>query len=111
MSKASSPTSCAPAGSSTSSTSATAAGAWSCVSPSTNGTASTPSPPGAQLDLDPELLARFPEGYRHLAYLQSRLGYPVKTDMPGITGSRTDALYALGRDWLAGTVDTLDHWT
>ncbi|MFB9736384.1 nuclear transport factor 2 family protein [Streptomyces thermocoprophilus] len=70
-----------------------------------------PVTPGAQLDLDPELLARFPEGYRHLAYLQSRLGYPVKTDMPGITGSRTDALYALGRDWLAGTVDTLDHWT
>ena len=38
------------------------------------------------LRLDQELLKKFPEGYRHLAYLQSRIGYPVKADMPGLKG-------------------------
>ena len=56
---------------------------------------------GTRLALDEAMLARFPESYRHLAYLQTRIGYPVKTDMPGITGPRTGALYALGRTWLA----------
>ena len=70
-----------------------------------------PVQPGATVELDPELLARFPVGYRHLAYLQTKVGYQVKTDMPGTTGPRTEALYALGRDWLAGKVDTLDHWS
>ena len=45
-----------------------------------------PVEPGASVALDPTLLARFPEGYRHLAYLQTRLGYAVKADMPGLTG-------------------------
>jgi hypothetical protein len=70
-----------------------------------------PVEPGTRLQLDKELLARFPVGYRHLAYLQSRIGYPVKTDMPGTTGERTEALYALGRDWLAKTIDGLEHWS
>jgi SnoaL-like domain len=61
-----------------------------------------PLEPGAALKLDAELLARFPEGYRHLAYLQSRLGYPVKRDMPGLKGPETDRLYARGAEWLAG---------
>ena len=34
-----------------------------------------PVDPAARLDLDAALLARFPEGYRHLAYLQTRIGY------------------------------------
>ncbi|MFE7835866.1 nuclear transport factor 2 family protein [Streptomyces sp. NPDC057474] len=50
--------------------------------------------------LDPELLARFPEGYRHLAYLQSRIGYEVKPDMPGLTGPEVEKLYAQGAAWL-----------
>jgi hypothetical protein len=50
----------------------------------------------------PDLLARFPEGYRHLAYLQTRIGYQVKPDMPGIEGSELDALYRRGADWLEG---------
>ena len=33
-----------------------------------------PLDPAAKLALDPALLARFPEGYRHLAYLQTRIG-------------------------------------
>ena len=31
--------------------------------------------PAAPLELDADLLAQFPEGYRHLAYLQTRIGY------------------------------------
>ena len=61
-----------------------------------------PVSPSARLALDPDLLARFPEGYRHLAYLQTRIGYPVKPDMPGLKGPEVEALYARGAAWLAG---------
>jgi hypothetical protein len=61
-----------------------------------------PVDPAAKLVLDRDLLARFPEGYRHLAYLQSRIGYKVKTDMPGIDGPELDKLYARGAAWLKG---------
>jgi hypothetical protein len=60
-----------------------------------------PVTPGASLALDPVLLAGFPEGYRHLAYLQTRIGYAVKRDMPGLTGPGVLALYARGTAWLA----------
>jgi hypothetical protein len=61
-----------------------------------------PLDPSAELKLDQELLARFPEGYRHLAYLQTRIGYTVKRDMPGLDGPEVEALYARGERWLAG---------
>ena len=61
-----------------------------------------PVDPAAQLRLDPDLLAKFPEGYRHLAYLQTQIGYKVKVDMPGLTGPEVEALYARGAAWLAG---------
>src|SRR5262245_44832155 len=61
-----------------------------------------PVDPSAVLKLAPELLARFPIGYRHLAYLQTRIGYKVKDDMPGLDGPEVAALYALGADWLKG---------
>jgi hypothetical protein len=61
-----------------------------------------PVDPSARLTLDPDLLARFPEGYRHLAYAQTRIGYEVKRDMPGLTGPEVEALYARGARWLAG---------
>ncbi|MCX7371155.1 MAG: nuclear transport factor 2 family protein [Alphaproteobacteria bacterium] len=61
-----------------------------------------PVDPAAKLSLDPALLARFPEGYRHLAYLQTGIGYEVKTDMPGLKGEKVAALYAAGARWLAG---------
>ena len=61
-----------------------------------------PVDPAKTLALDAKLLNQFPEGYRHLAYLQSGIGYPVKKDMPGLKGSEVEALYARGRRWLAG---------
>jgi SnoaL-like domain len=61
-----------------------------------------PVDPTAELALDQELLAPFPEGYRHLAYLQVRIGYTVKRDMPGLDGPEVDALYARGARWLKG---------
>ena len=67
-----------------------------------------PVDPAAKLSLDPALLAKFPEGYRHLAYLQSQIGYPVKTDMPGLTGPEVEALYARCQAWLAGQTRTAD---
>ena len=51
---------------------------------------------------NPALLAQFPEGYRYLAYLQSKIGYKVKRDMPGLDGPDLDALYAKGEAWLKG---------
>ena len=61
-----------------------------------------PLDPSAKLVLDKELLARFPEGYRHLAYLQTRIGYTVKPDMPGLDGPEVEALYKRGAKWLSG---------
>jgi hypothetical protein len=61
-----------------------------------------PVDPAARLALDAELLAQFPQGYRHLAYLQTRIGYEVKKDMPGLKGPEVEALYARGKAWLDG---------
>jgi hypothetical protein len=61
-----------------------------------------PVDPAATLRLDRELLDQFPPGYRHLAYLQTGIGYKVKPDMPGLSGAEVEALYARGRGWLAG---------
>lgn len=61
-----------------------------------------PVPPGATVELDPGLLNRYPEGYRHLAYLQVQAGYPVQANLPGLRGPEVEALYARGAAWLAG---------
>jgi hypothetical protein len=61
-----------------------------------------PVDPAARLTLDAALLAQFPSGYRHLAYLQTRIGYEVKSDMPGLKGPEVEALYARGSAWLNG---------
>jgi hypothetical protein len=39
--------------------------------------------PDAALHLNRQLLDAFPKGYRHLAYLQTRIGYTVKKDIRG----------------------------
>jgi len=61
-----------------------------------------PVDPSATLTLDPDTLARFPVGYRHLAYVQSQIGFEVKRDMPGLVGPGVERLYRRGAQWLAG---------
>jgi SnoaL-like domain len=61
-----------------------------------------PVEPGAALRLDAAALAALPEGYRHLAYIQTRIGYQVKLDMPQLKGPVVEALYRRGARWLAG---------
>jgi hypothetical protein len=62
-----------------------------------------PVDPSAVLQLDKKLLDRFPEGYRHLAYLQVVNGFQIEGDpRPGLKGPAVEALYARGRKWLAG---------
>jgi hypothetical protein len=60
-----------------------------------------PVDPAARLELDQHVLDRFPEGYRHLAYAQTAIGYDVKRDMPGLTGPEVRDLYARGAAWLS----------
>jgi hypothetical protein len=62
----------------------------------------------ARLELDRELLDAFPQGYRHLAYLQTRIGYAVKPDMPGLIGPAVESLYERGARWLAGDESAAD---
>jgi len=59
--------------------------------------------PSAVLKLDAELLTSFPEGYRHLAYLQSKNGFKVKAGLPGLRGPAVEKLYAEGKAWLEGS--------
>jgi hypothetical protein len=61
-----------------------------------------PVDPAATLRLDRELLGRFPVGYRHLGYLQTKAGFTVKPGLPGLTGEAVRRLYDEGAQWLAG---------
>ena len=62
-----------------------------------------PVDPSAILHLDPDLLGQFPEGYRHLAYLQFKNGFSVKGDLPGLRGPAVEKMYAEGKAWLDGS--------
>lgn len=59
--------------------------------------------PGRRLELDASLLARFPAGYKHLGYLQTKAGFDVKLGLPGVRGAEVEKLYAEGRAWLQGS--------
>jgi hypothetical protein len=61
-----------------------------------------PVDPAVSLALDAQALAKFPEGYRHLAYIQTRIGYTVKMDMPMLKGPVVEELYRRGARWLGG---------
>jgi len=61
-----------------------------------------PLDPAAKLALDPGLLGRFPEGYRHLAYLQTKIGFTIKLDLPQLKGPAVESLYRHGQAWLDG---------
>jgi len=49
------------------------------------------------------LLAKFPEGYRHLGYLQTKAGFNVRLGLPGLRGPEVAKLNAEGAAWLAGS--------
>lgn len=61
-----------------------------------------PVPPGTKVKLDSKLLSKMPEDYCHLAYLQTKVGYRVKPDMPGRDGLALEAPYRQGAAWLNG---------
>jgi hypothetical protein len=57
-----------------------------------------------KIRLDEGLLNQFPQEYKHLAYLQTKLGYTVDRDVPRLSGGPSlDALYKRAEDWLAGS--------
>jgi hypothetical protein len=61
-----------------------------------------PVDPGAPLKLDAQALSNMPAGYRHLAYVQTRMGHRVKLDMPTLDGPAVKALHRRGERWLSG---------
>ena len=61
-----------------------------------------PVDPAVRIKLDPDLLGSIPEGYRHLGYLQSKLGFHIKRDLPQLKGAAVELLYRQGRAWLDG---------
>ena len=58
--------------------------------------------PSASLVLDQQLLARFPDGYRYLAYIQTCQGMTVRDNLPQGRGAVVEALYRRGEAWLSG---------
>lgn len=62
----------------------------------------TPVGPGAFPVLDADLLGAFPDGYRHLAYLQTKAGFTVDKNLPGTRGPEIAALGARMKQWLDG---------
>ena len=62
----------------------------------------TPVDPAQVITLDQDLLSKFPDGYRHLAYLQTLTGLTVNPHLPEARGPQVAALRARGRQWLDG---------
>jgi len=62
-----------------------------------------PVDPAATVTLDAIKLGRFPYGYRYLGYLQTELGFDVRTGLPELVGDAVDRLGSEGRAWLSGS--------
>ena len=60
-----------------------------------------PVRPDAVLKLDEAILQRFPEGYRYVAYVQTKRGMAVAIDRPTLPSTALDALYREADAWLA----------
>jgi hypothetical protein len=60
----------------------------------------SPVQPGATLELSEERLLRFPQGYRHLAYLQSFNGGDVNPDLPTSGSAASQQLRLEAQQWL-----------
>jgi len=56
--------------------------------------------PSAQLTLDPHRLNKYPEGYQHLAYLQSTHGADVSVHLATGSGPALDTLVLEAQEWL-----------
>ena len=61
-----------------------------------------PVTPGHRLELDELELARYPAGYRHLAYFQAESGARITPDLPTPGSAALTRLYAEGEKWLRG---------
>jgi SnoaL-like domain len=72
----------------------TAAGAWCCASRSRRRTGSIRSIPACGSNSMRSCSSSF--------YLQTKIGYKVKPDMPGLDGPEVERLYNDGAAWLAG---------
>ena len=59
-----------------------------------------PVDPAARIALEPAALARYPAGYRHLAYLQAAGGARITPDLPTPGSDALGRLYAEGEYWL-----------
>ena len=65
--------------------------------------------PGQLPELDDSLLQAHPEGYRYLAYLQTKMGFAVSKTLPGTRGPEISGLNARMNRWLdGGDADCLD---
>lgn len=62
-----------------------------------------PVDPQAAPALDQGVLARYPEGYRHLAYVQTIAGRPVTPGLHVSNGEALASLYAAANSWLRGS--------
>lgn len=61
-----------------------------------------PVDPAAVVKLDAAELARYPAGYRHLAFLQAAGGARITPDLPTPGSEALTRLYADGERWLKG---------
>lgn len=62
----------------------------------------SPVNPSQVPNLDQAVLQSFPVGYRHLAYLQTKVGFSVFSNLPGTRGPEIEALNARMNLWLDG---------
>ena len=58
--------------------------------------------PGDTIILDPQELAKYPIGYRHLAYVQAQEGANINMAIPEPYSEGEQAIYAEGAAWLGG---------
>lgn len=56
--------------------------------------------PNATVELDESVLESFPTAYQHLAYVQSSLGFSVRSDLPHLHSEAAAALLRAGEEWL-----------
>lgn len=61
-----------------------------------------PVDPAGVVKLDAAQLARYPVGYRHLAYMQAANGAQITPDLPTPGSEALTRLYAAGEAWLRG---------